>query len=78
MREKLFPDNFRREFFRLIKVMSSKKSGKMAVKEVKRASRKMPTTFMVAGLVNSHNKKILMTRTLAMTRAEDNMKGDKK
>ena len=69
----MFPDNFKRDFFRLIKTMSSKKPGKMTVKEVKKGSRRLPTTFMVAGQPNSHNQKIVMTRTLADTRAKNTM-----
>ena len=64
-REKIVPDSFKREFLRLLRILSSKKSGRMTVKEVKKGSRRLPTTFMVAGLANSHNKKILLTKKLA-------------
>ena len=64
-RKKVFPDNFKRDFFRLIKLLSAKKPGKMKISEIKKGSRRVPTTFMVAGLANSYNKKIVMTRTLA-------------
>ena len=60
-REKIVPDAFKRDFFRLIKLLSSKKAGRMTVHEVKKGSRRLPTTFMVAGNATSHNKKILLT-----------------
>ena len=54
-RKKVFPDKFRTDFFRLIKLLSAKKPGTMTDKEIKRGSRRLPTTFLVAGLANSHN-----------------------
>ena len=65
-REKVVPDSFKRDFFRLIKTLSGKKPGKnkMTVHQVKRGSKRLPTTFMVVGLANSYNKKILMTKSL--------------
>lgn len=42
----------------------------MTITEVKKGSRRLPTTFMVAGLANSHNKKILLTSKLAQARAK--------
>ena len=69
-REKIVPDSFKREFLRLLRILSSKKSGRMTITEVKKGSRRLPTTFMVAGLANSHNKKILLTNKLAQARAK--------
>ena len=63
-RKKVFPDNFKRDFFKLYRVLNSKKAGTMTDKEIKRGSRRLPTTFMVAGLANSYNRRIATTRTL--------------
>ena len=60
-REKIVPDAFKRDFFRLVKLLGSKKGGRMTVKEVKKGSRRLSTTFMVAGNAAGHNKKILLT-----------------
>ena len=64
-REKLVPDTFKRDFFRLIKLLSSTKTKTITVNELKKGSHRLPTTFMVAGNAGSHNKKILMTKQLA-------------
>ena len=69
-RKKVFPNNFKNDFFRLIRVLSAKKPGHMTDKEIKRGSRRLPTTFMVAGLANSYNKRIVMTKTLAARRVK--------
>ena len=69
--KKVFPDNFKRDFFRLVKTLHAKKPGRMTVAEVKKGSRRLPTTFMVVGGNSNHNKKILMTKTLATRRAKE-------
>ena len=70
-RKKVVPDNFKRDFFRLFKTLSAKKPGAVVkYHEVKKGMKRLPTTFMVAGLANSFNKKILMTKTLAASRVK--------
>ena len=65
-RKKLFPKNFKTDFSRLLKVLqSTKPNTKLGPRELKKAQRRLPTTFIVAGTVNAHNKKIVLTRKLA-------------
>ena len=73
-KKKVVPDNFKRDFFRLIKTLAAKKPGrKWETQDVKRGVRRLPTTFMVAGLATSHNKKIVLAKTLAARRAKQTL-----
>ena len=63
--KKDYPENFKRYFFRLIKTLNGRKPGKMKNIDVYKGARRLPTTFMVAGNANTHNKKIMMTAALA-------------
>ena len=67
--KKAYPESFKRYFFRLIKTLNGKKPGKMDNMTVYKNSRRLPTTFMVAGSSGTHNKKILMTANLAKKQA---------
>ena len=72
--KKAYPESFKRYFFHLIKTLNGKKPGKMRNAQVYKQSRRLPTTFMVAGNPNStHNKKIVMTANLAKRNVEATM-----
>ena len=47
--KKAYPDKFKRYFFHLIKSLNGKAPGKMTNKQVYKQSKRLPTTFMVAG-----------------------------
>lgn len=47
----------------------------MKTNELKRGMKRIPTTFMVAGLANSFNKKILMVRSLAAAKVKASKPG---
>ena len=47
--QKMFPENFKLYFFHLIKTLNGKAPGKMSNRQVYKNSRRLPTTFMVAG-----------------------------
>lgn len=64
--KKAYPEKFKRYFFHLIKSLNGKPPGKMSNKQVYKQSKRLPTTFFVAGNPNqSYNKKIVMTASLA-------------
>ena len=72
--KKAYPENFKRYFFHLIKTLNGKAPGKMSRTQCYKQSRKLPTTFMVAGNPNStHNKKIVMTSNLAKRNVNNTM-----
>lgn len=47
--KKAYPEKFKRYFFHLIKTLNGKAPGKMSNRQVYKNSRRLPTTFMVAG-----------------------------
>lgn len=47
--KKAYPENFKLYFFRLIKTLNGKAPGKMSNAQVYKNSRRLPTTFIVAG-----------------------------
>lgn len=72
--KKAYPESFKRYFFHMIKTLNGKAPGKMSRTQAYKQSRRLPTTFMVAGNPNSsHNKKIVMTSNLAKRNVEKTM-----